>query len=271
MNSKGYHIYADRFYSSLTLEAELYRMGIHFTGTINLNRRGLPNKIKYHKMKKGEVISFIKDKRVMVLSWKDKRIVTMISNYSSNGVKEIYRYKKGGSTVIVSKPEVVLDYNDNMGGVDNSDHMNMTYAFKRKSVKWWRKLFFWIFNLAIVNSFILFNKEKKSRNMSVVKQKDFRINLFNQLIESVPHNNSKKRRRPIILNRESRLTHNNHFIEKGKNKDCVVCSYRSIPGRRKQTVYYCKTCELKPAMCLDDCFERYHTIKHYRKSIFFFV
>jgi hypothetical protein len=43
-------------------------------------------------------------------------------------------------------------------GVDKSDQMPAYYSFHRKSVKWWKKLFFSFFDMAIVNVHVLFNK-----------------------------------------------------------------------------------------------------------------
>jgi len=46
--------------------------------------------------------------------------------------------------------------------------------------------------------------------------------------------------------------------------DCKVCSGRAA-GKGKQTQWQCKTC--KVAMCVYPCFERYHTVKHYKQQI----
>ncbi|TBU06827.1 transposase IS4 [Hamiltosporidium magnivora] len=44
--STGYHIFTDRYYTSLPLAQELLNLNIHFTGTIHSNRKFLPNSIK---------------------------------------------------------------------------------------------------------------------------------------------------------------------------------------------------------------------------------
>ena len=54
------------------------------------------------------------------------------------------------------KPKVVDDYNRSMNGVDKADQYTVYYSFIRKSRKWWRKLFFWLFEVTIVNSYILY-------------------------------------------------------------------------------------------------------------------
>jgi hypothetical protein len=48
-----------------------------------------------------------------------------------------------------------------MGGVDRADQYCGCYRFTRRSYKWWKKLFFWLTEVAIVNSYILYSLDKK--------------------------------------------------------------------------------------------------------------
>jgi hypothetical protein len=61
------------------------------------------------------------------------------------------------------EPAAVLDYNKYKTGVDRSDQMLSYYSFQRKTIKWWKKLFFHLFNLAVVNAHILHNKTSKKK------------------------------------------------------------------------------------------------------------
>lgn len=45
-----------------------------------------------------------------------------------------------------------------MVAVDHFDHYCCSYAFTWKSPKWWWKTFFWLLEVAVVNSFILYNE-----------------------------------------------------------------------------------------------------------------
>ena len=47
----------------------------------------------------------------------------------------------------------------------------------------------------------------------------------------------------------------------GGRPDCKVCSDR-MTGKQKQTKWQCKTCQV--SLCMYPCFERYHTLKHYK-------
>jgi hypothetical protein len=55
----------------------------------------------------------------------------------------------------------VLDYKY---GVERSDQMLSHDSFERKTIKLWKKLFFHLFNLVVVNAHILHNKSSK-KNM----------------------------------------------------------------------------------------------------------
>lgn len=53
------------------LSNEIYQLGIHTTGTIRENRKGLSAAIKSRKLKVHVVLAYQKDNRIMVLQWRD--------------------------------------------------------------------------------------------------------------------------------------------------------------------------------------------------------
>lgn len=60
-DSRGLHLFTDRYYTSVELAKEIYAKGIHLTGTINRNRVSVPPEIKKKpKLKKGEILTFVK-------------------------------------------------------------------------------------------------------------------------------------------------------------------------------------------------------------------
>ena len=61
------------------------------------------------------------------------------------------------------KPVVVMDYNQFMLGVDKLDQLVSYYSFTHRSLKWWKKVFFWFLEFAVVNSYIIYMK-KCSKN-----------------------------------------------------------------------------------------------------------
>ncbi|XP_050395032.1 uncharacterized protein LOC126812607, partial [Patella vulgata] len=85
-----------------------------------------------------------------------------------------------------------------------------------------------------------------------VMSKDYRIavskSLLAEKIQSVNYNKPE--------------AHFPAFYEDKTHKpDCIVCSDRKT-GNRKQVKTYCKRCN--QPMCIDKCFERYHTVQDYK-------
>ncbi|MGH0175536.1 UNVERIFIED_CONTAM: hypothetical protein FKN15_069236 [Acipenser sinensis] len=179
----------------------------------------------------------------MVLGWKDKRLVLMLSTFHGSDCEKVQRTIKQGEIQELDKPSVICDYTSKMGAVDRADHYCASYAFTRKSLKWWRKMFFWLLEVAIVNSAILFNLMKVESGQLPVRHKTFRKDLLVQLVGNVRNPGSRKRGRPSSTDREERLNGKPHFIAKNEGKstkDCAVCSDRKTKGGRRETVWFCR-------------------------------
>ena len=90
---------------------------------------------------------------VSVLKWNGKQDVTMISTYhgQETRIKLIKcRQKK-------QKPVSVLDYNENMGGIDLKDQLLQPYLLERKKMtKWYYiKLFRRLLNITVLNCIVI--------------------------------------------------------------------------------------------------------------------
>lgn len=248
----GYHLYTDRFYTGYNLALELLKLGVHTTGTIQRLRQGLPQEVKRKlKLKVHEVVAYsIQSENVMTLCWQDKRQILMLSTWHDADVQTVQRRTKGGQTVSIQKPTVIVDYSAKMGAVDRADHLCTSYNFARKTLKWWRKMFFWLLEVCIVNSYILYNLNRQLSNEPTIEHGQYRKNLIIQLVGDV-RNKGKRRGRSSTQDKADRLSKKPHFIdqlEDNKAKDCAVCSDRKTPGGRRTTVFYCKTCSRKPGL-----------------------
>lgn len=269
VTGSGYHLFTDRYYTSPELARELLQKKIHLTGTVQKNRKGLPNEVKRKlKLKQQEVVAFTIDKKLMSLVWQDKRQVLMLSTFYNADTHTIQRTNKK-QTVDVAKPVMISEYTKYMGAVDRADHYCASYGFSRKSLKWWRKLFYWLLEVAVVNSFILFNIQRRNNGLAAVSHIEYRKAVLLQLIGDVRNaDGNRKRGRPSSHDNEERLNRKPHLVSafpEKKTKDCTVCSDRKVPGQRKKTIYYCKTCSRKPGLHPKDCFEKYHTMRNYRE------
>ena len=143
----------DNFFSSVTLFDSLCSRNTDAIGTVRANSKGLPKELMQKNMEKGEVAAMYKGK-LMALRWRDKKYVQMLSATHDSTVTEIISQEK-----TKEKPNVCIDYNDEMGGVDLSDAYLASYPSARKRLKkYYKKQFRHVLYMATFNSFILYKK-----------------------------------------------------------------------------------------------------------------
>jgi hypothetical protein len=78
---------------------------------------------------------------------------------------------------MVEKPSVIANYMKNMGGVDTADQYCVTYCFLRRTLKWWRKLFFLGLEVSVINAYILYVESCKNSNSNPMSHINFRREL----------------------------------------------------------------------------------------------
>jgi maltodextrin utilization protein YvdJ len=152
-------------------------------------------------------------------------------------------------------------------GVDKSDQILLYYSFQRKSVKWWKKLFSHLFDLALVNAHILHQKRCT---------KKFRLHKFiEKMSERVVPNRGREVTEQSWISSASRLVgrdHSAHRVPATSSKlkgcsqhTCKVCvdkgKHNTIKSTKKYTTIYCRKCDI--GFCLGECFEVYHTKVNY--------
>ena len=109
-------------------------------GTIRSNRFGFRKDLQgKKKMKKGEA-TFLHCDNLTAVRWFDKCDVYAISTLHGNEMVTIP--PKNPSSEQITKPKLIVDYNENMNGVDRCDQLLVYYALNRKTTKWWKRLFF---------------------------------------------------------------------------------------------------------------------------------
>lgn len=205
--AKGVHVYTDRYYTSPELADELMKIGCYLTGTVMTNRTGLPPGMKAEgkKMKKGDIRAYRK-KSTVVVSWKDKRPVHMLSTKHKGSSSHMsYVNSRWPNRPPVLKPDIVIDYIKHMGGVDRSDHFVSSYQFMRRTKKWYRKMFFWFLEVAIINSYLLYKDvQSAAGNRKAMNHFSFRKSLVRSLVQERSQTRpkaSRKRGRPVQVSK----------------------------------------------------------------------
>ena len=262
---RGHHVFTDRFYTSIPLAKTLQDKGTAFTGTAVRNRVGLPEAIRNPTRLSDDEVRAFRDGNLLALEWraaKKKTSVVMLSSDDTAKSCQVISRTTGRQMV---KPTVIHHYNQCMNGVDRADQCTVYYSFVRKCKKWWRKVYFWLLEVTVVNSYILF-KSSTSQNISHLSyRRQIVDSLAARHIMSAPPRRipgrPRKRSREAYAGDPERLDGKTHMMGKREPKNCVVCSKKE---KRHRSSYFCATCGTKPALCPYPCFEKYHTQANYK-------
>ncbi len=258
---KWYHVYCDNFFTSLPLFTDLLKDGIYACGTYNPRRKCFPKEIRPSVKKgigsRGSTLYREREEALLTV-WQDTKCVTVLSTNAQPNVEQpVRRKQKDGTRTLVPCPESVRIYNEFMGGVDRNDQLQGYYQVRLKSRKCYKYIFWFFFDVAIVNAFILFRYspgEKKNLTM-----KDFRVELAKQMIGT--YNSRKYRGRPSSSEQTASRTRRIQLPHYPIKVSTGRCGYCSQQGRRTSTTWYCEECRIR--LCHTghretDCFLTYH-------------
>lgn len=168
----------------------------------------------------------------------------------------------------VFKPECVIRYNQLMGAVDNVSALMHPYRISRKGLKWFRKLFEVFLDICVLNSYILFNKQKPASGK--VKHFDFMIALITDMVSRHLHVGVHLQHLVPKQNENILRLSERHFPSKlpptaareRPTRQCHVCGYRKNPSGkrlRRETRYFCAECNVP--LCVVPCFRQHHTVR----------
>ena len=139
---------------SIPLARFLEQNQTNFCGTIRKNRKGLPEVINT-KLARSQIAGSMNSDGIVILKYKDTKDVFMISIYHSKDIQHVPKRNRSGDPI--SKPSVIVDYN-RIKGIDLSHQMIEYYSPARKSVKWYTKVIFQVISMAMLNTWIIYNK-----------------------------------------------------------------------------------------------------------------
>lgn len=259
---QGHTLFVDNWYTSPTLFHYLHERMTGACGTVKPNRKFMA---KFPiGLQKGDVVHK-QANNILAVKWKDKRDVHLLTSVHEPKLQRSENIDHSTNTFI-DKPEAVIVYNQNMRLVDKSDSMMSSVECSRKTMKWYKKMFFHLIDCAVLNAHILY--QVKTGEKPTLH--DFTREVIRQLLEqySEPLPTAGRRRAPHGDD-PTRLT-GRHFpkhipptaAKKNAQKPCHVCRTSTLrPKQRKDTRFMCVPCDT--ALCLDPCFEVYHTLKIY--------
>ena len=137
-----YCVYMDNFFSSVPLFRNLLEDGIYATGTLCSNRKQFPCELQ-SAVRRGlghrGNIDYRQDGNLTVTVWQDTRPVVILSTqHAGDSTTTVRRRRSDGTTMHISCPQAIVDYNMHMGGVDLGDQYRKNYQVRMKSRKFYK-------------------------------------------------------------------------------------------------------------------------------------
>jgi hypothetical protein len=197
--------------------------------------------------------------------------VNLISSTDTTAVGSVKR-RVQNKKVDIQAPEVVINYNKYMGGVDKHDKLQSTFALgkQHKFKKYYIKLLPFLMDIALTNSWIYFkmaNSEEAKGNESCA---DFFVQIATEMVRQDVDGAAKyKIRRNVNVRRSSRrtcVTDNNSesgilpcgrvagadvnaFVNLLDSNVCTPISFKTFPFPVARKSRRCKLCNYE--MCHD--------------------
>ena len=198
-------------------------------------------------LKRGDS-TFLRDGNVLLVRLQDKKELFFLSTIH---LAEASRDKDGKG----GKLAVNQDYNKYMAGVDKNDDIIDTYSSCHKTLKCTTKVVIHIIEEAMLNAFILYNKNTPGKKMRFLK---FKLKNIRSIL--IPLRNENVFSHLVVP------TKSIHFLElipptPKKLNPRGRCAVWYKKKTRKEVRYGCKSYHNTPALCLSSCFEIYHKRK----------
>lgn len=183
----------DRWYTSADLLSELKKRGIGGCGTIFLSRVGLVNDLKKEVREykePGDATFYTNDELMFVAFYQYRRQVYVLSNFHSadwvkvEKVRKIaYFSKKEYKIYDYDAPLMIRNYNVYMGGVDLFNQRVSYYNVDYDIMKWYMRLVFWIFEIAMVNSYLIYCKVMSAKGLKPLASSEYRLEIIKRLTQ----------------------------------------------------------------------------------------
>ena len=272
-----YQLYCDNYFITCKLLDTLLTRDLYACGTTRPLRRGFPDTLKQVTLERGENL-FCQRGNLVASVWMDKKPVNMLSTLAQADVtRTAQRKQKDGSRISVQCTDAVVLYNKYMAGVDKGDQMRQYYRVRTKCTKNYKYIFWFLFDVAVTNAYILSLFTPTSMPITHQRHKAFRLKLADQLVSN--YNNRKRlgrpRSLPAHLPPELPPSHESgppcqasrtalHLPSRREKRRCMYCSQYRTPPQRHTVVWYCKECPGTPSLCLtgnedgSDCFRLWH-------------
>ena len=167
----------------------------------------------------------------------------------------VQRRQHNGSRLEVRCPAAMALYQSYMGGVDRNDQLRQYYHVRMKCRKFYRYIFWFVFEAALANAYILYTHHSGLPRQPL---KEFRLELAKSLVGEY-HSEKRHNRHPAPLHFPTkRQKETTNITPRGR---CWYCWHKRRPQQRKDTPWYCHECQIHLCHTGDpdtDCFLQHH-------------
>ncbi|KAL1462085.1 hypothetical protein MTO96_027313 [Rhipicephalus appendiculatus] len=180
--------------------------------------------------------------------WKDNNLVTMASTQIGVGQIEIVKRWSAAKKEYtdVECPQVIVEYNRHMGGVDKLDFVMSLYPIRAKTKKWPVRVISHLTSFALANSWLQYLRDASAEGLQRKETKDmleFQTDVALSLIRS-NRPSEKKKGRPSL-----------ESLQKSSVSDTIheVAHAITVVGERKRWVAFPETVRAIPGVlgCVD--------------------
>eukprot|EP00007_Cunea_sp_BSH-02190019_P002906 CAMPEP_0174229214 /NCGR_PEP_ID=MMETSP0417-20130205/249_1 /TAXON_ID=242541 /ORGANISM="Mayorella sp, Strain BSH-02190019" /LENGTH=918 /DNA_ID=CAMNT_0015306737 /DNA_START=70 /DNA_END=2826 /DNA_ORIENTATION=- len=190
-------VYTDRFYTGLEIAQELRKRDLYMVGTIMANR--IPKAVRLtnaagKQLGRGGFKQHLyryhdddgHDREIGLVAWMDRKPVHVLTSHHDTTSAGVCRRRTADGLREFRRPTVVGHYNDNMGGVDIADQRRLHIQTRIHGLhRWWIRLFFYGFDVALCNAFRLFKLAiPETHRDAHITYRDFRIRLCNRWLKT---------------------------------------------------------------------------------------
>lgn len=246
-------LYIDTLFTSPTLVASLFNVGIRVCGSVKRNRIGMPSvavlppeqlaaipRGAHIQMQRGDVT---------LCAWRDKKLILLLYNHiDPKQLTTMQRWGEDGAIYQLGCPQAISDYFHHARAVDVINQLHYSYLPGRKSRKCWTRLVWWLIDICILNAFRLWQVQHPDESHLT-----FRMQLARELMECLPP--ERRPQRAAHPPPASAAVAKDHYSLLSQTRgDCVHCSQQ--PHGRVNTKYICAKCRVH--LCVGACFSAYH-------------
>lgn len=252
---RHHRVFFDSFFTSYDLLVTLKARGFFATGTVRDTRTAkasLKDKKQMKKTSRGTYdCAFDPKNEITFIRWNDNNIVTIGTNHGFlQPLHKVKRFSRSEmKKIAIDQPNILMDYNKNMGGVDMHDNGVANYRIKIRGKKWWWPLFTNCLDSCLVNAWKIYNIANPKNKIT---QLEFKSSVVRCLMkcEATLQTHALGHGRRMSQPDDIRFDGHGHLVKKnncGQRRRCSEC--------HSTTTYMCGKCNI---FLHSKCFLKHH-------------